>query len=87
MNDVIVSLTDENAYGNYPFLYNVGQRVRLRSNGRERIVINATFTGADHPGGAFEIIYDVRLDDGRQSRIPMVELESADANSTAAKRA
>jgi hypothetical protein len=87
MNDVTVQLTEENAYAKYPFLYNVGQRVRSRVNGREGIVENATFVGADHPGGAFQITYNVRLGDGTQTRVSMVDLENADKNATSVKRA
>ena len=87
MNDVTVQLTDEDAYAQYPFLYNVGHRVRLRADGREAVVEDATFTGANHPGGAFEIIYNVRMDDGSQRRITMSDLESVQHDGTDAKRA
>jgi hypothetical protein len=84
VNEVTVQLTEANAHANYPFLYKIGERVRSHVDGREGVVENATFVGADHPGGAFQITYDIRLDDGGAARIPMVDLEKTKANSTAA---
>jgi hypothetical protein len=81
---VTVQLTHENARANYPFLYYVGERVRSRVDRREGVVENATFIGADHPGGAFQITYNIRSDDGSVARIAMTDLETVNADSTAA---
>ena len=75
-------MTDQNANANYPFLHQIGERVKSRVDGREGVVTNATFVGADHPGGAFEITYDIQTDSRDTVQIPMVALEKA--NSTTA---
>ena len=75
MNDITVRLTDEDAHANYPFPYQVRDRVRLRRDGREGVVENATFAGKDNPGGSFEITYEIRFDDVGVLRLPMADLE------------
>jgi hypothetical protein len=82
VKEVTVWLTDQNAHANYPFLHQIGERVKSRVDGREGIVKNAKFVGADHPGGAFEITYDIQTDSGDRLQISMVALEKA--NSTTA---
>jgi hypothetical protein len=84
MTEVTVRLTDQNANANYPFLHQIGELVKSRVDGREGVVTNATFVGADHPGGAFEITYDIQTDNGDIVQIPLIELEKVKAISTTA---
>ena len=82
MSEVTVWLTDQDAYGRYPFLHQIGERVRSRIDRSEGIVKNAKFVGADHPGGAFEITSDIQTDNGEIAHIPLVELEKVKSTST-----
>ncbi|HYX30886.1 MAG TPA: hypothetical protein VE863_20275 [Pyrinomonadaceae bacterium] len=82
MDDVTIHLTDENAIANYPFLFKVGDRVRSRTDGREGAVENATFVGPPpSAGGAFQITYEVRVDDIGVMRYAMADLEKPKTNS------
>jgi hypothetical protein len=75
MNEITVWLNEPNAYPTYPFVHQIGERVRSNIDGREGIVKNAKFLGAGHPGGAFSITYQVQLDDEAIIEVPMIELE------------
>jgi hypothetical protein len=74
MDEVTIRLTDDDAFANYPFLFKIGERVRSRTDRREGSVENATFIGKPN-GGAFQITYEVRVDDIGVMRYPMADLE------------
>jgi hypothetical protein len=83
MREVTVWLTDDNANGSYPFIHQLGKRLRSRTTGLEGIVKNAKFVGAEQPtGGSYTVTYQIETDDGVTVLIPDFDLEPTVVNAS-----
>ena len=75
MKEITIWLNESNSIVNYPFIHKIGERVKSNIDGREGVVTNAQFVGADSPGGAYKITYYIKTENGEELELPMIELE------------
>ena len=78
MNSITKWLTDPDA-ADYPFPYQIRDRLRSTTRNIQGTVRNAKFSATDQGGPAW-IMYYLETDNGKLAQLPLNELEKAGAH-------